>query len=255
LLPAYSLACNDQSGARVHARLLTALKYFALIVVAVFVLYLAHLPVFFKGDQFAAFNAWVRPCLGVLQPQSDPKVFQIYQASALRLLPFLIYLIGPFRIILDTIGDVLLYIDPEGRLSRQRVREGSQKRLRDALRIVYEENGHKDVVLVAHSQGSAIAADVLSARESSGGIRLVTMGSPISSLYWRFIGAESVSSPCVPWLNIFRTGDYIAGGIGIETEWSPSTGVDDQVIGAGRHSGYFEDPKVWDAVCKWVMQQ
>jgi hypothetical protein len=150
---------------------------------------------------------------------------------------------------------VLLYIDPEGRLSRQRIREGCQKRLRDALRIVCEENGHKNVVLVAHSQGSAIAADVLSASESSGGVRLVTIGSPVSSLYWRFIGAESVSLPCVPWLNIFRTGDYIAGGTGIKTEWSPSPGVDDKVIGAGRHSRYFEDPKVWATVCAWVMQQ
>ncbi len=252
LLPAYPLIRDDHSGARVHARLLTALKYFALIVVAVLVLYLAHLPIFIKGGQYAAFNAWVKPWLWMPASNGNPDVFQIYRASALRLLPFLVYFVGHFRVILDTIGDVLLYIDPEGRLSRERVREGSQKRLRDALRIVCGEEGLEEVVLVAHSQGSAIAADVLSTAERSCGIRLVTMGSPISSLYWRFIGARSVSLPRVAWLNIFRTGDYIAGGLGIQNGWAPPSNAEDQVIGAGRHSGYFEDPKVWDAVCKWV---
>ena len=253
LLPGYSLIHDDHSGKQVHERLLTVLKYFALIVIAVFLLYLAHLPLFIKGGQGAAFNTWVKPWLFASISSTD--VFQIYRTSALRLLPFLVYIVGPFRVMLDSIGDVLLYIDPEGRLSRERVREGSQQRLRDALKIVGGEEGHRKVVLVAHSQGSAIAADVLSTAESIGGIRLITIGSPISSLYWRFIGAKSVPIPGVPWLNIFRTGDYITGGVGIQGESAPISNAENRDIGRGRHTGYFEDQKVWDAILKWIVQK
>lgn len=258
LLPALALRREDR-GARVHARLYTALRIFPLIVIAVFVLYVAHL--FFFGGELAtsgpypAFNAWVKPWLwpllssfGItLSADANPKVFEIYLASSLRLMPFLVYLVGPFRVMLDTVGDVLLYVDPVGQLNRGNVRVGSQQRLVNALDHLIETDKNRTVLLLAHSQGTAIAADVL-AKKHWEKIRLVSMGSPISSLYWRFMGSEAVTAPPVPWLNLFRTGDYIAGGEGIRAPWVPMADVEDRSLGVGRHSGYFEDSKVWDAI-------
>jgi hypothetical protein len=159
-----------------------------------------------------------------------------------------VYLAGPFRDILDTVGDVLLYLDPRGRLADEKVCEGCQQRLYKALRHFADKGGKRNVVLLAHSQGSAIAADVLGAMKSINGIRLVTMGSPISSLYRRFIGPGWVHVPAVPWLNLFRTGDYIAGGVGIWGGRGARPGQQDWSLGAGRHIGYFADPRVWEAI-------
>jgi hypothetical protein len=262
LLPAPALLSND-SGARVHARLLTALRIFPLLVVAVFSLYVAHLVVFAdvlaKSGQYPAFDAWIRPWLWPLlsrlgmplSADTDLNVLEIYVASSLRLLPFLAYLLGPFRVILDTVGDVLLYVDPEGRLDAGRVRERSQQRLLDVLDHLVETDKNRAVVLLAHSQGTAIAADVL-ARKPRENVCLVSMGSPISSLYWRFLGAEALAAPVIPWLNLFRTGDYIAGGSGLRSPWAPTSHATDRNLGAGRHSDYFEDPRVWEAIGQFL---
>jgi hypothetical protein len=112
LLPAPALLRND-SGARVHTRLLSAIKLFPLLVIAVFGLYLVHLVVFADmlgnpNNPYPAFDAWIRPwltlllgSLGMQLSVDQPlRVFEIYLASSLRLVPFLAYLVGPFRVLL-----------------------------------------------------------------------------------------------------------------------------------------------------------
>ncbi|HBH78587.1 MAG TPA: hypothetical protein DDY39_02065, partial [Nitrospira sp.] len=99
---------RDNGGESVHARLLTALRVFPLIVIAVFGLYVAHIAVFWHAlgtpVRYPAFEEWIRPVLswlGIpLSPDTGPDVFQIYLASSLRLVPFLVYLGGPGRVIL-----------------------------------------------------------------------------------------------------------------------------------------------------------
>lgn len=254
LLPSWALVRGD--GARVHARLLTALKYFPVIVIAVFALYLLHMPWFFEGGQNAAFNEFIRPWLYRLLtllhvgPLTDegPEIIAVYAASSLRLLPFVAYLFGPFRKISDTVGDVLLYLDPSGKVDDEPVKAATRKRLRDALDIVSGEGGDNTIMLLAHSQGSVIAADVLHEYDGRDKVFLVTMGSPISSLYWRFIGSKSVAAPKVQWLNLFRAGDYIAGGKGIHAKWTVQFDAKDRDIGQGGHGEYFEDKNVWKAI-------
>lgn len=256
LWPAQALL-RDNGGASVHTRLLTALRLFPLIVIAVFGLYVAHIAVFAHAlgtpEHYPAFEEWIRPVLswlGIpLSPDTGPDVFQIYLASSLRLIPFLVYLGGPGRVILDTVGDVLLYVDPRGHLGRGRVRERCQQRLLTVLNQVVEMDQARAVLVLAHSQGTAICADVLAKRQWKNMV-FVSMGSPIGSLYWRFLGPETVAVPAVPWLNLFRAGDYIAGGGGIRSAWAPSIDLKDRNLGAGRHSNYFEDPRVWEAVGK-----
>jgi hypothetical protein len=105
--------------------------------------------------------------------------------------------------------------------------------------------------VLAHSQGSAIAADVLAAPPGEN-VCFVSIGAPISSLYWRFLGPEALAAPAVPWLNLYRTGDYIAGGQGIVSAWAPTCRVADRNLGVGRHSDYFGDPKVWEEIERWL---
>lgn len=248
-LPA-ALLIRDDQGARVHAWLLTALKIFPLIVVGVFGLYMAHLFMFgnllAEGDNYPAYQAWVQPLLllfGITLPDT-PNMFKIYMASSLRLLPYLLYFVGPFRYVLDTVGDVLLYTDPNGHLGSTNVRKGSQSRLSDALDHLLDDGIKRPLVVLAHSQGTAIAADVL-AQKNCDQTLFVSMGSPISSLYWRFIGTHAVTPPQCAWLNLFRTGDYIAGGKGISASWAPASNVKDQPLDTGYHSHYFKDPLVW----------
>lgn len=258
LSPAIPLVMDKRSGARVHAWLVVALKAFPLIVLAVYVLYVAHFPLFVQDRPYGAFHAWIYPWfgpalsrVGIALPR-DPDVFAIYVASSLRLLPFLAYFVGPFRTALDTISDVLLYLDPTGHLGGEKIRAGTQRRLRDALSLVESNNQSRTIVVVGHSQGTAIAADVLATQCPGADYRLVTLGSPISSLYWRFMGEQSVAAPKIPWCNLFRSGDYIAGGVGLKSAWAPKTGVDDNSLGEGSHPRYFRDPRVWDDVGKWL---
>lgn len=258
LSPAHALYRND-GGARVHARLLTALRIFPLIVIAVFAIFVAHIAVFKHAlgtpGSYPAFEEWIRPWLspvlsylGIpLSPDTGPDVFQIYLASSLRLIPFLFYLIGPFRVILDTVGDVLLYVDLGGHLGHGKVRERCQQRLLAVLNQLVDMDQTGAVVVLAHSQGTAISADVLAKRQWKNMI-FVSMGSPIGSLYWRFLGTKTVAAPAVPWLNLFRAGDYIAGGAGIHGAWAPPIELKDRNLGAGYHSDYFEDSRVWEAV-------
>ncbi|HBR48469.1 MAG TPA: hypothetical protein DEA71_00115 [Nitrospira sp.] len=257
LWPAAHVLLRDNGGESVHARLLTALRVFPLIVIAVFGLYVAHIAVFWHAlgtpVRYPAFEEWIRPVLswlGIpLSPDTGPDVFQIYLASSLRLVPFLVYLGGPGRVILDTVGDVLLYVDQGGHLGRGKVRERCQQRLLAVLNQVVEMDQTRAVLVLAHSQGTAICADVLAKRQWKNMV-FVSMGSPIGSLYWRFLGPETVAAPAVPWLNFFRTGDYIAGGAGIRSAWAPPIDLKDRNLGAGRHSNYFEDPRVWETVGK-----
>lgn len=254
LWPAHALL-RDNDGASVHARLLTALRFFPLIVIAVFGLYVTHIAAFTHAlgtsEQYPAFDEWIRPVLSwfgmPLSPHTGPDVFQIYLASSLRLIPFLVYLRGSGRVLLDTVGDVLLYVDPGGHLGRGKVRERCQQRLLAVLNQIVEMDQTRAVLILAHSQGTAISADVLAKRQWKNLI-FVSMGSPIGSLYWRFLGPETVAAPAVPWLNLFRAGDYIAGGAGIRNDWTPPIDLKDENLGAGRHSNYFEDPRVWEAI-------
>lgn len=260
LWPAHALY-RDDGRASVHARLLIALRLFPLIVVAVFGLYVAHIALFAHGfgtpGHYPAFEEWIRPWLSPLlswlgiplSQDTGPDVFQIYLASSLRLIPFLVYLAGPGRVILDTVGDVLLYVDPEGHLGHGKVRERSQQRLLGMLSQLVDMAQTREVLILAHSQGTAICADVLAKRQWKN-LVFVSMGSPIGSLYWRFLGPETVAAPAVPWLNLFRAGDYIAGGAGIRGDWTPPIDLKEEDLGTGRHSNYFEDPRVWEAIGK-----
>ena len=175
----------------------------------------------------------------------------IYAASALRLVPFLPWLFGPLRNVLDVVGDAMLYLDGKGHLGRENIKMATRNRFRNSLLLTIEETPGRPVVVAAHSQGTVIAADVL-AEKHWPNVCFVSLGSPIGSLYRRFLGENSVATPECPWLNMFRDGDYISGGRGLTSGGSGSPLCHDVPLGDGRHGGYFENRDVWKQILKWT---
>jgi hypothetical protein len=170
----------------------------------------------------------------------DP--LQIYATSAARIVPFLIpALVPPLRAGLNVAADVLLYIlPPEFPFSLQKK---SRERFRALLTHMQAQHGNTDIAVLAHSQGTVIAYDVL-CRESLHIKRLITVGSPLGSLYRRFLGRSIGALVSIEWINIYRFSDYIAGPI------SNGTSRDHILTTNYRfaHFKYFED----GAVIKYV---
>jgi hypothetical protein len=98
------------------------------------------------------------------------------------------------------------------------------------------EGRYDAVIIVAHSQGSVLSADLLRwrmlTRRNQVPIYLLTMGSPLRQLYasrfpdlYGWITRSSAEDLGVKaWVNVFRSGDYVGRAI-----WTP-----------------YDDPHVWD---------
>jgi hypothetical protein len=136
-------------------------------------------------------------------------------------------------------------------------------------RLWYLHDHQGAAVIAAHSQGSVIAVAALQQRRSrpnDDNVGLVTFGCPLTHLYgWAFPAyfgrhALDVSGPRVwCWRNFFYDTDFIGGpvrtaGSSLDTRLEdPPTfwyiyGQDPPA--PGRHSGYWNDPRVW----AWVDQ-
>jgi hypothetical protein len=162
-------------------------------------------------------------------------ILSVYTTSVLRTLPLLAWFAGPFAVVLDVAGDVMFYLQPnlEHPASIQRTCHSA---LSVAIHHALETaNEGDEVVVLAHSQGSVIAAQVLADRPC--GVALVTIGSPLQSLYVRFLGRTAPDAGVSGWVNGFREGDYIGGPIEL-------TKVTNRCIGPGQHTGYWTDPGV-----------
>lgn len=160
----------------------------------------------------------------------DVSIIEIYRTSVWRTLPFLAWLVGPFAVALDAIGDVVFYIQPNEKHPAA-IGEICRSRLRAALR--YAQLRQADVTVLAHSQGSVIAADLRASREL--GAPLVTIGCPLGSLYGRFldrIPESEAGQDLGVWCNAYRDGDVIAG---------PVEGASNTNLGPGGHTGYWLD--------------
>ncbi|HMD87359.1 MAG TPA: hypothetical protein VKO18_21940 [Terriglobia bacterium] len=165
---------------------------------------------------------------------SNDTILQVYRTSVLRTLPLLAWLIGPFAVVLQVIAGVLFYLQPNPHHPAA-IAERCRRRLSLALGYAGRAPGRK-VIVLAHSQGSVIASDLKLSGHFSG--PLVTIGSPVGSLYQRFLGIDRLhdgKSPPTDWLNAYRDGDVIAG---------PVTGLRNRNMGPGGHTGYWSDPEL-----------
>jgi pimeloyl-ACP methyl ester carboxylesterase len=148
---------------------------------------------------------------------------------------------GRLRVAIDAVLDIDNYFadPPNRRPPRARIFS------RYASLLAYlRAAGYARVVIVAHSQGTVISADLLRHLHAQGRLRelvgamrlsLVTVGSPLRDLYaerfpllYRWMGArEPVFADATPaaaalgateWVNACRSGDYVGRFI-----WTPST--------------------------------
>ena len=133
----------------------------------------------------------------------------IYAASATRIVPFLVPVFIPsLRVGLNVIADVLLYILPSGFPFSIQIR--ARNRLNALLAHLQTQHPGAKISLLAHSQGTVIARDVLSPNHKRV-TRFVTAGSPLGSLYGRFLGRQVNNINDCEWQNVYRASDYIAG--------------------------------------------
>lgn len=181
---------------------------------------------------------------GLLRP-GDHSVLDVYTVSALRLASLLPLSIGFVRVALDVVGDVIFYAAP----SRLNGDIPALLRRRLAVLLDHARRLHPDgvVLVVAHSQGTVVALETLDAIGDAKNVGLLTMGSPIDSLYHRFLGqtVRGLDSDGGPrWINLYRDGDPIGGPIGVHAE--------DRPIGPGGHTGYWRDPRVHEVLISMI---
>jgi hypothetical protein len=151
---------------------------------------------------------------------------------------------GKLRVALDAVLDVDNYFrDPSDRRAPRARIFSRYASLLDHVRRL----GYARVVIVAHSQGSVISADLLRHLQHDGRLRalagdaplaLVTLGSPLRDLYaarfpllYRWMGpapaafAHAAPQPSLlglhEWVNAYRSGDYVGRAL-----WTPPDAAD-----------------------------
>jgi hypothetical protein len=162
-------------------------------------------------------------------------IFQIYLISAARVVSLAPFLIPKFRIVLDIVGDVAFYICRPG--TSLCIRDECNGRLKELVAHFAAHVDIQKIQIVAHSQGTMIAYDVLQCNGPGNKIDLVTMGSPIRTLYGDFLGYRIHPLNLKSWTNLYRDGDYIGGDI------LKLPNPDDN-LGAGEHANYWSDPRI-----------
>jgi hypothetical protein len=160
----------------------------------------------------------------------------IYSFSSLRVLPAVVGLFArPLTIAGDVVGDVVFYLAGP----RFGVRSEAVGRLLGVMNHLGQRRDLHEVILVGVSQGSVLVADAL-LQSPSGTYQVLTGGSPLHSLYRRFLGKgpDILGDGPVTWRNAFRRGDYIGGEIRGDT-------VANIDIGVGGHTDYWSDESFW----------
>jgi hypothetical protein len=166
---------------------------------------------------------------------SGTEVLDVYRTSALRVIPFLGFLVGPLTIVVDIMGDIVFFL-ADGAFS---IRREAVHRVASGLRAIALSGSTP--IIVCHSQGTVLVREALKG-VTEGPLQLLSLGSPMESLYLRFLGwrPSGRTGASLHWINGYRTGDYIGGPI-----QAANRNVE---LGAGGHTGYWSDPCVWRIV-------
>jgi hypothetical protein len=204
-------------------------------------------------------------CINAADPDCRTASYYFMQAGkyALLLLPLAA---KPAAALIDALGDVFYWFVPSAALN---TRGETRSRFDAALAHVLSNHANEHVVIFAHSQGTVIATDALCELAQSyeqaqsgaasvlplsqmgqhlhGGhqrITLVTVGSPLSSLYHSFFGVtigREYLSLCrtqpqrFAWVNFCRAADYIGSRVVLP-------GVQNYLLATpGDHTGYWKD--------------
>jgi pimeloyl-ACP methyl ester carboxylesterase len=137
-------------------------------------------------------------------------------------------------------------------LTDARKRCAAEQRLGDAIDLASREG--RPVIVVAHSLGSLVAYDYLSARTDTGVVRrLVTIGSMAGSADLRrlLIGGDSTDTLVMPtsidsWINVRKNSDLLALPLSIGTDVLVT--ADSGEVDPHEMTGYLHDASVARAV-------
>jgi hypothetical protein len=180
--------------------------------------------------------------------------------------------------------DVMLDVDnylrqhPKKSTPRARIAERCSSVLRFILNSRECGHDYSSVVIIAHSQGTVITADLLrflrhandplSENLESKRLALFTMGNPLMQLYarafpglyaWVWDGLNPQDLGVVKWVNAYCSGDYVGrviAGVVDESRWdrrksnpqndltpdvtTSATGIVEMCIGEGAHTHYWD---------------
>jgi hypothetical protein len=152
----------------------------------------------------------------------------------------------PFAAFLDALGDVFFFLVRQRNLNS---RLDTMPRLWKALQHVHTDVNGSHYIVLAHSQGTVIAAAMFSrmARvllSSKIRLTLVTVGCPVTTLFRNFLGVRlgvEFAELCLSnperfrWFNLCRPADYIGGAVELEGV------VNRDLLTEGDHVGYWRD--------------
>lgn len=138
---------------------------------------------------------------------------------------------------------------PEGRsayASRQRIKA----RFHTVLAHLSRQYPHDRLIVIAHSQGTVIAAQALQeVGPTETPTFLVTMGSPLTHIYGQYFanGFDMADLPRQTrrWINIYRCDDFVGTEVRL-----PGDRVENHRVAPGGHTGYWTDAHVWMTVRK-----
>ena len=186
-------------------------------------------------------------------PGNTPDAAAVYIGATQYAMLLLPLATRPFAAFLDALGDVFFFVVREAALH---TRSETQPRVWRAIRHLCESGEGEHVVLFTHSQGTVIASSALSRiapelLRSKLRITLVTVGSPVTTLYRNFLGSEvggAYGELCAAqpgrfaWINLYRPADYIGASVEL-----PGV-VNRLLLTPGDHVGYWSDAQL----LRWI---
>ena len=189
-------------------------------------------------------------------------LFQKGLRNALHILMDVVSHFSRERLPVPRFADVTANTNPAGFMIQQRL----EARFRSALEEVLQLGDVTHLTVVAHSQGTMIAIDVLwlewAARRLAGKeVYLVTMGSPFTHLYQHYFphrypplfspGGSSedwgtdLRRTVRSWLNVYRVDDFVGTYVdGDDTSAFPIN----TSLAAGGHTGYWRQREALEAM-------
>lgn len=177
---------------------------------------------------------------------ADLHVDQAFLQSSKYALALLPFATKPFAALLDALGDVFYFVVKQDSLQ---TRDDTLPRLGRAIQNLSRFATDKHLIICAHSQGTVIAAALLARlsdalKSGVGHVTLLTVGSPLSSLYEHFLGVQigqAYAQLCASqperfrWVNMCRPADYVGSSIDL-------LGVENKaLLTPGEHMGYWSD--------------
>jgi hypothetical protein len=154
---------------------------------------------------------------------------------------------GMFSYQFKLLEDIFFY------LGNKEYREKLLAGLRSQIASKADDMTH--IVVAGHSLGSVIAADALNTGCKARSVTLITMGSPITRLFYRFFPSQvpdqhrriydfGKSCSNFAWLNAYRPLDWIGSRLGGKAEYFTEQSSGQIKDPFSSHTGYWSDSKV-----------